>query len=118
MTRPAIDRPSAPASEGAALASEPLTPYFDLGASANDGLAPGDTYAALHTACMNVSGYGQYAASTPYFARANRGLGFPQPFGPWGYIGVSLAVLCQGAQRAPGPAADGIGHAEAAGSAR
>ena len=92
MTRPAIDRPSAPASEGAALASEPLTPYFDLGASANDGLAPGDTYAALHTACMNVSGYGQYAASTPYFARANRGLGFPQPFGPWGYIGVSLAV--------------------------
>jgi len=92
VTRPVVGRPPAPASEGAALASEPLTPYFDLGASANDGLAPGDTYAALHTACMNVAGYGQYAASTPYFARANRGLGFPQPFGPWGYIGVSLAT--------------------------
>ena len=92
VTAPAIGRPLAPASEGAALASEPLTPYFDLGASANDGLAPGDTYAALHTACMNDAGYGQYAASTPFFARANRGLGFPQPFGPWGYVGVSLAA--------------------------
>ena len=91
-TRPAIGRPPAPSSEGAALASEALTSYFDLGASANDGLAPGDTYAALHTACMNAAGYGQYASSTPYFARANRGLGFPQPFGPWGYIGVSLAT--------------------------
>jgi hypothetical protein len=91
-TKPAVGRPPAPASEGAALASEALTSYFDLGASANDGLAPGDTYAALHTACMDVAGYGQYAASTPYFARANRGLGFPQPFGPWGYIGVSTAT--------------------------
>ena len=92
VTRPVVGRPAAPASEGAALASEALTSYFDLGASANDGLAPGDTYAALHTACMDAAGYGQYAASTPYFARANRGLGFPQPFGPWGYIGVSLAT--------------------------
>ena len=90
-TRPAIGRPPAPSSEGAALASEALTSYFDLGASANDGLAPGDTYAALHTACMSAAGYGQYAASTPFSVRANRGLGFPQPFGPWGYIGVSLA---------------------------
>ena len=92
VTRPIIGRPPAPSSEGAALASEALTPYFDLGASANDGLAPGDTYAALHTACMNDAGYGQYAASTPFNFRANRGLGFPQPFGPWGYIGVSLAT--------------------------
>jgi hypothetical protein len=91
-TRPAVGRPPAPSSEGAALASEALTSYFDLGASANDGLAPGDTYAALHTACMNDAGYGQYAASAPFSARANRGLGFPQPFGPWGYIGVSLAT--------------------------
>ena len=52
VTRPAIGRPPAPASEAAALANEALTPYFDLGASANDGLAPGDTYAALHTACI------------------------------------------------------------------
>jgi hypothetical protein len=92
VTRPSVGRPPPPASEAAALASEPLTPYFDLGASANDGLAPGETYAALHTACMNVAGYGQYAAMTPFNVRANRGLGFPQPFGPWGYIGVSLAT--------------------------
>ena len=91
VTTPAIGRPPAPASEAAALASEAFTPYADLGASANDGLAPGDTYAALHTACMDDAGYGQYAASTPYPVRANRGLGFPQPFGPWGYIGVALA---------------------------
>lgn len=92
VTTPAIGRPPAPASEATALASEAFTPYADLGASADDGLAPGDTYAALHTACMNDAGYGQYAASTVFNVRANRGLGFPQPYGPWGYIGVSLAT--------------------------
>ena len=30
--------------------------------------------------------------STPYFARANRGLAFAQPAGPWGYIGTALAA--------------------------
>jgi len=91
VTKPAIGRPPPPASEAAALASEAFTPYADLGATPDDGLAPDDTYTALHTACMNAAGYGQYASSTPYFARANRGLGFPQPYGPWGYIGVSVA---------------------------
>jgi len=91
VTKPTVGRPPAPASEGAALASEAFTAYADLGASANDGLAPGETYAALHTACMNDAGYGQYAASTPFPVRANRGMGFPQPYGPWGYIGLSLA---------------------------
>jgi hypothetical protein len=91
VTKPAVGRPPAPASEGAALASEPFTPYADLGAAANDGLAPGDTYANLHTACMDDAGYGQYAGSTPFPVRANRGIGFPQPFGPWGYIGLALA---------------------------
>ena len=76
----------------AALSSEAFTPYADIGASASDGLALGDTYAALHTACMNDSGYGQYAASAPFEIRANRGLGFPQPYGPWGYLGLSLAA--------------------------
>jgi hypothetical protein len=92
VTTPAISRPPAPASEGAALASEAFTPYADLGASANDGLALGETYAALHTACMEDAGYGQYANSTPFSFRANRGMGFPQPFGPWGYMGVSVAA--------------------------
>jgi hypothetical protein len=91
VTKPAIGRPPAPVSEAAALASEAFTPYADLGASASDGLAPGDTYAALHTACMNAAGYPQYANSTGFSVRVNRGMGFPQPFGPWGYIGVSLA---------------------------
>jgi hypothetical protein len=40
---------------------------------------------------MDDAGYSQYASSAPFFARANRGLGFPQPYGPWGYIGVSEA---------------------------
>jgi hypothetical protein len=91
VTKPAVGRPPAPASEGAALASEAFTAYADLGAAANDGLAPGDTYANLHTACMDAAGYGQYADSTSFFVRANRGIGFPQPYGPWGYIGLSLA---------------------------
>ena len=41
---------------------------------------------------MNDAGYGQYAADAPYPARTNRGLGFPQPFGPWGYVGTALAA--------------------------
>lgn len=91
VTKPAVGRPPAPVSEGAALASEAFTAYADLGASGNDGLAPGESYGALHTACMTDAGYGQYASSTPFGVRANRGIGFPQPFGPWGYIGLSLA---------------------------
>jgi hypothetical protein len=92
VTTPAVGRPPAPVSAQAALSSEAFTPYAGLGASPGDGLAPGDTYAALEIACMNAAGYGQYAASAPFFARANRGLAFPQPYGPWGYIGTSLAA--------------------------
>ena len=92
VTTPAVGRPPAPGSAQAALSAEAFTPYAGLGASPGDGLAPGDTYAALEIACMNAAGYGQYAASAPFFARANRGLAFPQPYGPWGYIGTSLAV--------------------------
>jgi hypothetical protein len=92
VTTPAVGRPPAPASAEAALASEAFTPYAALGAAGNDGLAPGDTYDALHTACMNDAGYGQYAGQVPYPVRTNRGLGFPQAFGPWGYIGTALAA--------------------------
>ncbi len=92
VTTPAVGRPPAPVSALAALSSEAFTPYAGLGASPGDGLAPGDTYAALHTACMDDAGYGQYAASASFFARANRGLAFPQPYGPWGYIGTVLAA--------------------------
>jgi hypothetical protein len=92
VTTPAIGRPPAPVSAQAALSSEAFTPYAGLGASSGDGLAPGDTYTALHTACMDDAGYGQYAATAFFFARANRGLAFPQPYGPWGYIGTQLAI--------------------------
>ena len=92
VTTPPVGRPPAPASAQAALSSEVFTPYGGLGAAANDGLAPGDTYDALHTAYMNDAGYGQSAAQAPYPVRANRGLAFAQAFGPWGYIGTALAA--------------------------
>ena len=91
VTTPAIGKPAPPASAQAALSSEAFTPYADIGASASDGLALGDTYQALHTACMNAAGYGQYASDSPIAIRANNGLGFAQPFGPWGYLGMALA---------------------------
>ena len=92
VTRPAVRRPAAPASAQAALSTEAFTPYAGLGAAVNDGLAPGETYSALHTACMTAAGYAQYAASTPLAVRANRGLTFGQAFGPWGYIGTATAA--------------------------
>jgi len=92
VTTPAVGQPPAPVSAQAALSAEAFTPYAGLGASPGDGLAPGDTYTALHTACMDDTGYGQYAATAFFFARANRGLAFPQPYGPWGYIGAVLAA--------------------------
>ena len=92
VTTPVVGRPPAPVSAEAALSSEAFTPYAVLGAADNDGLAPGDTYDALHTACMNDAGYGQYAAEAPYAIRTNRGLGFAQAAGPWGYIGTALAA--------------------------
>lgn len=92
VTTPHVGRPPAPASVAAAMASEAFTPYAALGAAVNDGLAPGDTYDALHTACMEDAGYGQYASEAPYPERENRGLGFPQAWGPWGYVGTALAA--------------------------
>jgi hypothetical protein len=76
---------------GAALDSEAFTPYADIGASASDGLALGDTYQALGVACMNAAGYSQYVNDVGFGFRANNGLGTPQTYGPWGYIGLSDA---------------------------
>jgi hypothetical protein len=110
VTTPAVGRPPSPASVAAALGSEAFTSYAALGASDNDGLAPGDTYDALHTACMNDAGYGRYAADAPYPARTNRGLGFPQAYGPWGYVGTALAAeqgFLIGGVPTPGPGTPG-----------
>jgi len=41
---------------------------------------------------MTDAGYGQYANSTPFAARLNRGLAFAQAYGPWGYVGTALAA--------------------------
>jgi hypothetical protein len=92
VTTPSVGRPPAPASAQAALSSEALTPYFALGAAIDDGLTPGETYAALHAACMNDAGYGQYADVVPYPVRANRGMAFAQDYGPWGYLGNADAT--------------------------
>jgi hypothetical protein len=114
VTTPVVGRPPAPVSAQAALSSEAFTPYAGLGAADNDGLAPGDTYDALHTACMNDAGYGQYAAQAPYSVRTNRGLAFAQAFGPWGYIGTALAaqqgfLAGSGLSAAGGPGGGGPG---------
>jgi len=58
VTTPAVGRPPAPVSAQAALSSEAFTPYAGLGAADNDGLAPGDTYDALHTACTGPASPG------------------------------------------------------------
>jgi len=112
VTTPAVGHPPAPASVAAAMSSEAFTSYAALGASDNDGLAPGDTYDALHAACMNDAGYGQYAADAPYPSRTNQGLGFPQPYGPWGYVGTALAAeqgFLVGSPFAPGAPAPNPG---------
>lgn len=64
VTTPSVGRPPALVSAQAALSREALTPYLGLGAATDDGLAPCETNAALHAACMNDAGYGQYADST------------------------------------------------------
>ncbi len=108
VTAPAVGRPPAPVSAQAALSSEAFTPYAGLGAVDNDGLAPGDTYDALHTACMNDAGYGQYASQAPYAIRTNSGFTFAQPYGWQGYIGTALAAqqgFLAGTPFAPGASA-------------
>jgi hypothetical protein len=100
VSTPAVGRPPAPASLQAALSSEAFTPYTGLSVAPGDGLAPGETITALHTACMNDAGYGQYANNTPYDedvlgSMAFEGLPYGPwglPYGPWGYIGTAEAA--------------------------
>jgi hypothetical protein len=94
VTTPAVGRPPAPQSIQAALASEAFTPYAELDPGTDDGLAPGDRIAALHAACMNDAGYGQYANNTPWLSPlANFGpIALFQPFGWWGYLGTAQAA--------------------------
>ena len=109
VTVPSVGKPPAPASAQAALSSEAFTPYASLGAASDDGLAPGETYQALHTACMNDAGYG-HTPPTRRSTSGPSGLGFPHPARPWGYIGVSLAqqygFVTPGSGPAPGGGVD------------
>jgi hypothetical protein len=91
VTTPAVGRPPAPASVQAALSSEAFTPYAGLSVITGDGLAPGETIAALHTACMDDAGYGQYANNTPY-AVITLDEAFWGPYAQWGYIGTAVAA--------------------------
>jgi len=100
VTTPAVGRPPAPASVQAALSSEAFTPYTGLSVATGDGLAPGETIAALHTACMNDAGYGQYANNTVWNQDVLGSLAFEalpeapwgKPYGPWGYTGTAEAA--------------------------
>ena len=106
VTAPSVGKPPPPASAQAALSSEAFTAYAGIGAESDDGLALGDTYEALHTACMNDAGYGQYANEVPLAIRANRGLTEGSPFGPWGYVGIAVAAqdgFMVGGPVGPGP---------------
>jgi hypothetical protein len=100
VSTPAVGRPPAPASLEAALSSEAFTPYTGLSVATGDGLAPGETIAALHTACMDDAGYGQYANNTAWNEDVMGGLAFEAlpdgpwglPYGAWGYIGTAEAA--------------------------
>jgi hypothetical protein len=91
VTTPTVGKPPAPASVQAALSSEAFTPYAELSAVTGDGLAPGETIAALHTACMDDAGYGQYANNTPY-AVITLDEAVWGPYAQWGYIGTAEAA--------------------------
>jgi hypothetical protein len=91
VTTPTVGRPPPPASVQAALSSEAFTPYAGLSAVTGDGLAPGETIAALHTACMDDAGYGQYANNTPY-AVITLDEALWGAYAEWGYIGTAEAA--------------------------
>jgi hypothetical protein len=114
VTTPAVGRPPAPASVQAAQSSEAFTPYASLGAVSDDGLAPGDTYTALHTACMNDAGYGQYAASAPFFAVGPPAMVEAWPFGWYGYLGAAEAAQDGFNVQVADPAAQDMGDSSAA----
>jgi len=87
VTPPKVGRPAPPSSVQAAVSSEAFTPYQNLGSSADDGLAPGETFSAISKACLTDAGYPN-AASGIVFA----GQLISASWGPWGYLGVAEAV--------------------------
>jgi hypothetical protein len=91
VSTPSVGRPQPPSSVQAALSGEAFTPYAALGQSNNDGLAPNESSNALANACMTAAGYSN-SGNVPFSISIGPAeLGFSQPWGQWGYLGVAVA---------------------------
>jgi hypothetical protein len=91
VTDPGVGRPAPPDSVQAALSRMAFTPYAALGQSNNDGLAPNESTNALAAACMSAAGY-PGTDDVPFAIRVGPAqLGFSQPWGAWGYLGLADA---------------------------
>jgi hypothetical protein len=111
VTTPRVGRPQPPSSAQAALSREAFTPYAALGESNNDGLAPGESQFALASACMTDAGYPNSASSGNLPIEISLGpanLSFAQPWGQWGYLGVTQAEQ-SGFRLEPGAALSDLG---------
>ena len=91
VTPPGVGTPPPPASVEAALAREAFTPYAELGAAADDGLAPDESESGLGAACMAAAGFLGDSGDVPVGFRVATGLAFAQPWGQWGYLGIAQA---------------------------
>jgi hypothetical protein len=90
------------------LSRDAFTPYAVLGQSNNDGLAPGESSNAVSDACMTAAGYAN-SGNVPFNIRIGPGgLGFSQPWGAWGYLGVADAEQ-YGFRLPPGSALSALG---------
>jgi hypothetical protein len=91
VTDPGVGRPAPPDSVQAALSRMAFTPYAALGMSNNDGLAPSESTSALAGTCMSVAGY-PGMTHVPFAVSVGPAqLGFSQPWGAWGYLGLADA---------------------------
>jgi hypothetical protein len=108
VSTPSVGRPPPPDSVQAALSREAFTPYAALGQSNNDGLAPNESGNAISTACMTAAGYPN-SGSVPFSINIGTvALAFSQPWGAWGYLGVSEAEQ-SGFRVTPGAALSALG---------
>jgi hypothetical protein len=113
VTDPGVGRPAPPDSVQAALSRMAFTPYAALGLSNNDGLAPSESTSALAETCMSVAGY-PGMTNVPFAIGVGRAqLGFSQPWGPWGYLGLADAQQW-GFLLPPGSALSSLGIGTAA----
>jgi hypothetical protein len=94
VSTPSVGRPPPPASAQAAVSAEAFTPYAALGASSNDGLAPGESSDALAGECMTAEGWPGVNVVDIVGIQYGGGLvnvSPPQPWGGWGYLGAADA---------------------------